>query len=162
MAFTVAAFFNVQGSVGRNGHNSETDVMLVQYMLFHACIQSVPNFTRNIGNFPVNSPGIGPGAIFPTNGVYTSELDEWIRSFQRTANQSGLGPLTEDGRVDRAPVGWGKGSSAAGTWYTIQALNYVLFTKAERPYSTLADFSDVPPRLAQELKLVVLPGWTRA
>jgi len=161
MAFTVSAFFNVQEAVGHNCQNYQTDVMLVQYMLFHACIQSVPNFTRNVGRFPVNAPSVGPNAIFPHNGAYTRDLDEWIKSFQSTANRSGLGQLTEDGRVNRAPVGWDKGAGGSGTWFTIQALNYVLYTKADKPYSNLADFSDVPPPLAQELKLVVLPGWSK-
>ena len=162
MAFTVSAFFNVSQAVGRNGHNASTDVMLVQYMLWHTLIQTVPNFMRNVGHFPNNCPvGIGPDAIFPHTGVYTANLDQWILCFQKTANQSGHGPLFEDGRVDRAPVGWGKRSSGSGgKWCTMQALNYVLFTQADLPYSQLADFSDVPPTLARELKQLVLPDWS--
>lgn len=108
MAITMAPFYNVQGSVGSGGTNSRSDVMLVQYMLWHICIQTRPNWDRNYVWTPFDPDGVhGPRAIFPCDGKYTSDLDKWIRCFQQTANERGMGPLTVDGRVNRAPVGWG-------------------------------------------------------
>jgi hypothetical protein len=126
-------------------------------MLFHVCLQRNPNFTRNLGAFPTTAPAaIGPRAIFPFNGQYTPELDKWIETFQQTANTQGYGPLTVDGRVSPAPVGWGKKAKGGG-WYTIQALNLLMFKTCEQRYSALPDLSDIPRQLAGDLKLIVLP-----
>jgi hypothetical protein len=137
--------------------------MLVQYMLFKVCIQPRPFFTRNVGIFGPTMPSDVNDAlaIFPYSGKYSPDLDKWIRNFQASANASRYGPLTVDGRINRAPVGWGKKSMGAtgGHWYTIQALNLLMFQMCEGPYSELPRLSDVPAQLAQELQLVVLPEW---
>jgi hypothetical protein len=161
MAFTIVPFYNVQSPVGRGVGGQGTDVMLVQYMLFHVCIQRRPHFTRNIGIFPPTAPpGIGPAAIFPFDGIYRPDLDKWITTFQSTATARGYGPLVVDGRIDRASVGWGKKSSGkAGGWRTIQALNLLMYQTCEVPYTQLPDLSDVPGALASELKRVMLPDW---
>lgn len=159
MAFTIAPFYNVQSSVGRGVGGSRTDVMLVQYMLFHACVQRRPHFARNIGIFPPTAPpGMGAAALFPFDGVYRPDLDQWISTFQAQANAEGYGALVVDGRIDRANVGWGrKSSETAARWRTIQALNLILFRTCELPYDQLPNLSDLPAALAGELKRVVLP-----
>ena len=158
MALTVVPFYTVQSAVGR-GRGIGTDVMLVQYMLFHVCLQSRPFFTRNPGLFPSTAPrSVGPAAIFPFNGVYTPELDKWIMTFQQTANERGFGPLTVDGQINPPSVGWGrKPHVSGGHWYTIQALNILMYQKCERPYTELPNLSDVPAALAKDLTIVMLP-----
>lgn len=79
MAITMAPFYNVQGSVGSGGTNSRSDVMLVQYMLWHICIQTRPNWDRNYVWTPFDPDGVhGPQAIFPCEG---STLLIWINGF---------------------------------------------------------------------------------
>ena len=74
--------------------------MLVQFMLYHACVMPNPNFGRNIGRFgPVIPPYIGNGPIYPFNGIYAPELDVWVEYFQMAANAEGFGPLGIDGCV---------------------------------------------------------------
>jgi len=162
MAFTIVPFYNVDSTVG-GGSGLKTDVMLVQYMLFHVCIMQIPHFGRNLGRFGPTAPaGIGPDAIFPFTGLYTPDLDKWILNFQQHANRKGYGPLTTDGRVNRAPVGWGKnGGGSAGHWYTIQALNLLMYETSEGSYSDLPTLSDVPAELKKELRLVELPDRSR-
>ena len=125
MAFKIAPFYNIHNSVGRGAGGSGSDVMLVQYMLFHVCVMPDPHFRSNRGEWtPVAPAGLGPGAIYPFTGLYTTELDQWISAFQEAANSRGMGVLTVDGRINRAPVGWGKHIKlTSGRWYTIQALN---------------------------------------
>jgi hypothetical protein len=157
MALTVVPFYTIQSPVGL-GSGFGTDVMLVQYMLFHVCVQPIPFFGRNLGLFGPTAPAVGPAAIFAFTGVYTPELDQWILTFQQTANQRGFGPLTEDGQINPAPVGWGQKPHVSGAhWYTIQALNLLMYQRYERPYTELPTFSDVPAALAKDLTLVMLP-----
>jgi hypothetical protein len=155
MAKTIAPFYNVDTSVGRGGVNSRTDVMLVQYMLWHIMIQSVPNWVGQfIPAFPNGPDGIGPEAIFPHNGIYTRDLDQWIVCFQQTCNQyagHSLGGLTTDGHVDVAPGGWGKRSSGRPTWYTIQAMNKALWIMNGASFANLPNLSDVPVELTKDL-----------
>lgn len=161
LALTIVPFYNVQAPVGRGAGGATTDVMLVQYMLFHVCVQSSPHFGRNAGVFgPTSPPGIGPRALFPFTGIYTPELDEWILTFQRSANSRGYGRLVEDGKISRAPVGWGKRSKHRDSkWYTLQALNYIMYQKCEQPYTRLPDLSDIPAPLASDLKVVMTPEY---
>ncbi len=161
MAMTIAPFYNVQEAVGRGAGGYATDIMLVQYMLFKICINPRPYFDRNLGTFgPVLSGPNGGRALFPYTGVYSPDLDQWIMAFQKAANERGYGPLVADGKINRAPVGWGKrGSGSGGRWYTIQAMNLIMYRTAVQPYSSLPDLSDVPGALADELRRVVLPDW---
>lgn len=154
MAITMAPFYNVQGSVGSGGTNSRSDVMLVQYMLWHICIQTRPNWDRNYVWTPFDPDGVhGPRAIFPCDGKYTSDLDKWIRCFQQTANERGMGPLTVDGRVNRAPVGWGKPSKLGpGKWYTLQAMNRLMYAMNADSFARLPQLDDVPPELKNDLR----------
>ena len=162
MPFTIAPFYNVQYTVGRGGTNYPTDVMLVQYMIWKTCVQSSPYFGRNDGIFapyPVYPPDVdNTDAIQNFDGFYTPELGDWIEAFQLAANQRGFGTLTVDGRVARAPVGWGK-NARAGVWYTIQALNLLMFRQSEQPYANLPDLSDVPVPMGDQLKLIVVEDW---
>lgn len=104
--------------------------------------------------------GLGPEAIFPFSGIYTRDLDKWIGTFQTVANQRGFGPLTVDGMINPAPVGWGKRSiGKTGRWYTMQALNLIVLQKATIPWRGLPDASDLPGALADELKLVGLEDY---
>ena len=68
MAHTIAMFYNVDLSVGKGGANSSTDVMLVQYMLFHIMVQPIPNWVGQfLPGFPDNpASGIGPRRCFLT------------------------------------------------------------------------------------------------
>ena len=110
MAHTIAMFYNVDLSVGKGGANSSTDVMLVQYMLFHIMVQPIPNWVGQfLPGFPDNpASGIGPPALFPHNGIYTPQLDDWITTFQGDCNAIGFGPLTVDGRVNPSSTQLGK------------------------------------------------------
>lgn len=159
MAFKIAPFYNVTNSVGRGVRGSGTDVMLVQYMLFHVCIMPDPHFRNNRDEWtPVAPAGAGPAAIFPFTGVYTPELDDWIAVFQDAANRRGMGTLTVDGRINRASVGWGKGSKqGTGRWFTIQALNELMWRFSEKPYSELPNLSDVPAQLKEDLSRFDIP-----
>jgi hypothetical protein len=161
MAFKIAPFYNVQNSVGRGVGGSGSDVMLVQYMLFHVCIQPNPHFSNNRGEWtPVAPAGAGPGAIFPFDGIYRPELDDWIAVFQGAANRRGMGQLTIDGRINRAPVGWGKRSKQrAGRWFTIQALNELMWRFSEKPYSDLPNLSDIPGQLKTDLTRFDIPDF---
>jgi len=152
MAITMAPFYNVNARVGPGGANNPTDVMLVQYMLFTICIQPRPHWDKQSNIFTPTAPDCGPGAIFPYTGVYAPELERWIRNFQETANQRGYGPLTVDGRVDPAPVGWGKPSGGGGPkWYTLQALNRLLYAFNPDSFANFPNLSDVPGPLAAAL-----------
>ena len=151
MAIVIAPFYNVQYAVGKGLSNFSTDVMLVQYFLFHICVNPVPHWTGNRGNWTPVLLLSGPGAIFPFNGVYTPELSDWIAVFQRAANERGLGPLTVDGRVNRAPVGWGKKSSGKATWYTLQAMNFLMWRFNDKAFASLGNVSDIPGALAKDL-----------
>ena len=155
MAFKIAPFYNVSSSVGRGAGGITSDVMLVQYMLFHVCIMPDPHFRRNGGwGSPVAPAGFGPAAIYPFTGVYTTDLDQWIVAFQEAANSRGMGVLAVDGRINRASVGWGRDSKqTSGRWSTIQALNELMYRFCEKPYSELPDLSDVPPQLRDSLKI---------
>jgi len=158
MTHSILPFYNVTSAVGK-GKGNRTDVMLVQYMLFKVCINPRPHFAKSFNFGPTAPPGIigGAEAIFPHTGTYSTELDKWIANFQSTANQRGYGPLTVDGVVSPAPVGWGRQSiGRTNRWYTMQALNVLMLEKSERPYSQLPDLDDVPAELGGELKLFAL------
>lgn len=136
------------------------DVMLVQYMLFKVCINGLPHFNKQVGFTPVAPDVSGPGAIFPFTGLYSRELDSWIRAFQMAANQRGYGPLTVDGMINPAPIGWGKRSiGKTGRWYTLQALNTLMAAKSEMPYSQLPLASDLPGVLANDLAVFGLEDY---
>lgn len=153
MAITMAPFYNVNAAVGKGCQNYRTDVMLVQYMLFYICIQSRPHWDENHSFWTPNAPPLGPQAIFPFTGDYNPELDAWIRDFQETANERGFGPLTVDGRINRAPVGWGRPSKlGVGHWYTLQAMNRVLYGCSPRSFANLPQLSDVPAPLSADLR----------
>ena len=161
MAHTILPFYNVDSRVG-GGQGKATDVMLVQYMLFKVCINGQPHFGRPTGFTPVAANVSGPGAIFPFTGVYSRELDAWIRAFQTAANQRGFGPLTTDGMINPAPIGWGKRSiGKTGRWYTLQALNSLLLAKSEMPYSQLPLASDLPAVLAKDLAIFGLEDYLK-
>lgn len=162
MGITIAPFYNVTQAVGRGARGYSTDIMLVQYMLFKICINPRPHFDRNIGTFgPVLTGPNGGRCLFPFTGEYSTDLDEWIAAFQQAANQRGFGPLVVDGKINRAPIGWGKSSrGTGGQWYTIQAMNLILFQTMQQPYTVFPDLSDVPAALSTELKRVILPEWT--
>ena len=159
MARTVAMFYNVDLSVGKGGANSPTDVMLVQYMLWHICIQPRPNWEgQSLSVFPDNPPNTGPEALFPHNGVYTKKLDDWIAMFQRDCSEMGhpYGPLTVDGRINRAPIDWGRPSSGRRTWYTIQAMNLAMITMNNQSFLRLPNLSDVPAPLSSSLTRLIV------
>jgi hypothetical protein len=152
MAITMAPFYNVNSAVGPACQNFASDVMLVQYMLFHICVQPVPHWDKQHNVWTPNSPGIGPQAIFPYTGIYTPELERWIGNFQLTANERGYGPLKVDGRINRAPVGWGRPSKAIGAhWYTLQAMNRLLYQFNADSFANLPNLSDLPASLAADL-----------
>ncbi len=109
-----------------------------------------PHFNRNPGAWTPVIANAGLAAIFPYNGIYTKDLDKWIEVFQYEANKRGNGPLTVDGRINQAPVGWGNSKKKAGTWYTIQALNLLTWRFCEVPYSNLHTLSDLPGMLKSE------------
>ena len=156
MPHTILPFYNVDSPVG-GGKGRPMDVMLVQYMLFKVCINGSPHFGKSTMFTPIAPPGSGPAAVFPFTGIYTRELDDWIRMFQERANQRGLGPLTVDGKINPAPIGWGKRSvGKTGKWYTMQALNLLMLQKAQIPYSELPSATDLPSALANDLKVFCL------
>ena len=153
MPHTILPFYNVDSQVG-GGKGRPMDVMLVQYMLFKVCINGSPHFGKATMFTPTSpSNASGPGAIFPFTGIYTRELDDWIKMFQERANQRGFGPLTVDGKINPAPVGWGKHSvGKTGKWYTMQALNLLMLHKAQIPYSQFPiAATDLPSMLAKDL-----------
>lgn len=166
MARTVKPFYNISRPVGRGVGGLSTDVMLIQYMLWHILVQHRPDFANGRYGVLPRERGldVGPAAIDPVNGVYTPDLDTWILLFQKVSNEKGLGPLTEDGRVDPSRVGWGQGSRGTAVgWNTMQALNFALQQQCTlRPYGELPGFSRVPESLASELRVVQLPDGFRA
>jgi hypothetical protein len=159
MPHTILPFYNVDSRVG-GGQGRTMDVMLVQYMLFKVCINGLPHFNKQVGFTPVAPDVSGPGAIFPFTGLYSRELDSWIRAFQMAANQRGYGPLTVDGMINPAPIGSGKRSiGKTGRWYTLQALNTLMAAKSEMPYSQLPLASDLPGVLANDLAVFGLEDY---
>src|ERR1700686_3752231 len=103
MAGRIATMYDIGRSVGKNGTNNPSDVMLVQFFLFSIFMNSGFPIA---GKFGLDQ-ALDPKAIFPINGVATPELNRWIEMFQRLANEAGQGPLFVDGRVDPSNVGWG-------------------------------------------------------
>ena len=162
MAHSILPFYNVTRPVGR-GRGDKLDVMLVQYMLFKVCINPRPHFAKSFKFTPTAPEDVsGAGAIFPYDGVYTPELDKWIANFQYHATKRGYGPLTVDGVISPAPVGWGKLSiGRTNRWYTMQALNVLMLEKSERPYAELPSLDDLPPVLGQELKIFGLEDYLK-
>lgn len=159
MPHQILPFYNVTSRVG-GGTGRSLDVMLVQYLLFKVCINGSPHFEKPTMFTPMAPGGLGPAAIFPFSGRYTAELDQWIRTFQETANSRGFGPLTVDGKINPAPVGWGRRSiGKGGRWYTMQALNWLLIQKATIPWSELPEASDLPSALSDELRLMGLEDY---
>ena len=162
MAMTIVPFYNVTAAVGRGVGGYSTDIMLVQYMLFKICINPRPHFDRNLGLFgPVLSGPNGGRCLFPFTGAYSTDLDEWIMAFQRAANERGYGQLVVDGKINRAPVGWGQHSGGGHrSWYTIQAMNLIMYRTIVPPYVDFPNLSDMPAALGTELSRVALPEWT--
>jgi len=154
MALTIAPFYNVQQVVGQGGSNLRSDVMLVQYMLFHICVSPTPHWDANHGSFSLLLLSKGPGALFPFTGEFTPDLAEWIAVFQDHGTRRGEGPMSIDGRINRAPVGWGKPMAARSGWYTIQAMNRLMWRFNSRSFAVLPTLSDVPPALAADLSRV--------
>lgn len=159
MPHQILPFYNVTSRVG-GGSGRSLDVMLVQYFLFKVCINGTPHFEKSTLFTPMAPRGLGPEAIFPYTGRYTPQLDQWIGTFQVTANSRGFGPLTVDGRINPAPIGWGRRSiGKGGKWYTMQALNLLLMQKATIPWGDLAQASDLPSALSDELNLIRLEDY---
>lgn len=157
MAITIAPFYNVQYAVGPGQSNMRSDVMLVQYMLFNICVGRSSNWTGGtdllggsvlIGETP---SGRGADGIFPFDGRWTPRTSEWISAFQWACNQRGLGPLTVDGKINRAKVGWGKPGPASSGWYTIQVMNRALLTLNGENFARLPTLSDLPAELRTDL-----------
>ncbi|PWR20743.1 hypothetical protein DES42_107191 [Zavarzinia compransoris] len=163
MAIAIAPFYNVQYAVGPGKPNVDTDVMLVQYMLFTICVSTGPCWMGSNPNPIGGSVLIGPTAggkggdgIYPVDGKFTSRTSDWIKAFQSVANQRSLGPLTVDGIVNRAPIGWGKPQAKkTGGWYTIQALNRCLQVMNGRTFRNFVEkATDAPAALRERLGFV--------
>jgi hypothetical protein len=152
MALAIAPFYNVNYAVGAGRPNDRADVMLVQYFLFHIMI-NFDGWRNNRGNWTPAAPNIGPAAIFPYTGLYTPDLTLWIRCFQRTANERGDGPLATDGVIDRAHVGWGNPAKPGHGWYTIQAMNRLMWRFNSDAFRNLAEVADLPAEVKADLKI---------
>jgi hypothetical protein len=158
MALTYAPFYDVEYPVGTNKMNASTDVMLVQYFLFHILVGS----NWNIPYGPWVPESGGPAAIFPIDGVFKPGLVDWIKAFQTFANNNGLGPLFVDGFVSHGGAAWGRHKPKAQRWYTIHAMNNVLFLANKQRFFNLAKDPTVPAALqtALDTMLVNTDAWS--
>jgi hypothetical protein len=156
VTYTYAPFYDVEASVGNGNYlNSQLDVMLVQFLLFSIMYDS---------NWPLPPPLGGPDlpahehaidAIFPEDGVVRWDLGEWISAFQTYANANGLGPLAVDGVVSHGGAAWGQVKPRAQNFWTIHALNHILFRSDPARFCALTTDAAVPPALQQSLTFMV-------
>lgn len=151
MTYTYPPFYDVESSVGEGASpNGESDVMLVQYLLYYTLVDS----TWPMPFGPQFPPGVnGLDAIFPIQGTATAELGSWIRTFQSVANANDLGPLAVDGIVSHGGAAWGQVKPRAANWFAIHALNHLLFQADQDRFWNLATDDTVPPALQQALAL---------
>jgi hypothetical protein len=144
-------FYDVQESVG-GGHspNRELDVMLVQYLLFSIYFDDEWPLP-----FGPEIPGdvAGPGAIQPIDGMAKPELSAWIRHFQKFANSNGFGSLDVDGIVSHRGAAWGRIKPRASNFWTIHAINNVLFRSNKEKFHGLSTDSGVPKALRTEIDI---------
>lgn len=157
MALTYAPFYDVEYAVGQSKTNASTDVMLVQYFLFYGLVD--PSWNVPLGPWVPQSGGAGD--IFPLDGVFKPGLEEWIKAFQTFANMNGLGPLFVDGFVSHGGAAWGRHKPKAQKWYTIHAMNHVLFLANKQRFYNLAADPTVPGTLRGALNnmLVNTDAW---
>jgi hypothetical protein len=149
-----APFYNVHANVGPSTALMQADVQLVQYFLFFICIGSSPTWPGGFSQFGVTAPaGVdGANALFPFTGKFTPDLGKWIRHFQVVANARGFGPLTVDGAVNHAKTSWGHPPVPNAGWFTIQAMNHLMFLKNQKAFVNLVDVDDLPPAVKKDIK----------
>jgi hypothetical protein len=144
--------YELSGSVGRGGSNFDTDVMLIQYLLFSIYIG-----TTFRTPFEILSSALKPAALFPISGKFTPDMTTWIVTFQQDANQKGLGPLVADGRIDPGKAGWGLRTGRSTGRKTIMALNQVLVNANRDIFEKLTD-PNMPGALRAKLSVATSIG----
>ncbi|MBL8176588.1 MAG: hypothetical protein JNK48_18070 [Bryobacterales bacterium] len=125
MAFKILNY-NVEGRVGQNSTNVDTDVLLVRFLLKR--LSQTSRFASTYGNLPLT----------PT---FDNQLKEAILWFQKLVRQAGR-PITVDGIVSPAPRGDGD--------YTI---NY-LYRNYSKYYPQFRGDLDLDPNCPSALKSV--------
>ena len=149
-----APFYNLHAAVGPSSATMRSDVFLVQYFIFFICIGSSKTWPGGFGPFGPTAPSDvnGSEGLFPFSGQFTPALGKWIRNFQTVANRRGFGPLTVDGAVHPAKVHWGHPPAGATGWFTIQALNHIMFMKNKDAFVSLANVDDVPAPVKEDIR----------
>lgn len=152
MTFTYPPFYDVEVSVGNGAANQTVDVMLVQYFLFSILIDA----SWPLAFAPVVPADVtGPGAIFPVDGEYQSDLALWTSAFQQFANANGMGTLTVDGVVSHGGAAWGRVKPRAANWWTIHAMNHLLFVSDKERFRNLPSDASIPGPLQEALRFMV-------
>jgi len=153
MAMQAAPYYDVMDNVGPGCPNYISDVQLVQYFLFTITTLNPWNVPAVFA--PFTPPSVfGQAALYPYSGVYTPELSDWIRGFQAAANQQGFGPLIVDGKVNAANRLWGR-RNVSNRWYTILAMNDVLFRADKTRFLHLPNDPSLPVPLQSFLQQAI-------
>jgi len=152
MTFTYPPFYDVEQSVGNGDYpNRGTDVMLVQFLLFTIMYDSTWPLPAPLPGPDLPDTGSGLDAVYPIDGVVKEDLGAWIRAFQSFANAHGLGPVTVDGVVSHGGAAWGRVKPRATNWWTVHAMNHVLFLGDKSRFCNLPTDSSLPDDLKQAL-----------
>lgn len=164
MAALGQPFYNVGSTVGKNGANARTDVMLIQYFIFNLIVTPSATWRKQqvFGGLSTAPAGADPSALFPFNGFPHKDLPLWIAGFQQFAPLQGQGfpPMTVDGVVSPMPSHWGDRERHQG-WFTIQTLNQALSRANPEAFTSLLDVPDLPQALKDDLSVVRLTGFKR-
>ena len=131
-------FYDVEGSVGRNGQNNRLDVLLVQYLLASALRNQI---------------FITPGGLAPIqpNGVPDQPTLDGILHFQTVMRRYGRAYAIVDGKFDPVP---GSRPMTAGTvQYGMVSLNIAFEVARPGDLSRLVSLADCPPDLQPLLRV---------
>ncbi len=151
MSYTVPPFYDIGAAVGTNKTNEASDVMLIQFFLFFIMISPGWGITRMSGPLPSTQMS---QAVFPHDGIFRPALADMIKLFQSAANQAGLGPLVADGIASPGAVAWGRtDKNKTRRWYSIHAMNDILWRANNKRFLNLPQDTTVPAPLRKALSL---------
>jgi hypothetical protein len=131
-------FYDVEASVGRNGMNNRTDVLLVQFLLASALTN--PNFQA-----------AGPPGPIQANGIPDQPTLDGILFFQTVLRQQSVAYATVDGRFD--PVPGVRPSTRNRVQYGMVMLNMAFDAARPGELSRLVDLTDCPGDLRSLLRV---------